>query len=146
MSLCGRGYGPAYTPREMRQMVISEFAGWLQAHTSKAARRLAPEWRRPAWRPTSPAATQREKPCCPPRQRAGIPLVAERTLGQNVAGGLRPMAGQRRGDQTSTGRYQASSPSLRAELEADDLWRSWVEWLQETADHGAGSGWARILD
>jgi hypothetical protein len=44
------------------------------------------------------------------------------------------------------GRYQASSPSLRAELEADDLWRSWVEWLQETADHGAGSGWARILD
>ncbi len=34
------------------------------------------------------------------------------------------------------GRYQASSPALRAELEADELWRDWVGWLRETADHG----------
>jgi hypothetical protein len=34
------------------------------------------------------------------------------------------------------GRYQASSPDLQAELEADGLWRSWLEWLRETADHG----------
>ena len=34
------------------------------------------------------------------------------------------------------GSYQASAPGLQAELEADDLWRSWIEWLRETADHG----------
>ena len=34
------------------------------------------------------------------------------------------------------GRYQASTLSLQAELEADDLWRSWIEWLRVTADHG----------
>ncbi len=34
------------------------------------------------------------------------------------------------------GRYQASTPSLQAELQADDQWRRWVEWLRVTADHG----------
>jgi hypothetical protein len=34
------------------------------------------------------------------------------------------------------GRYQASSPGLQAELETSDLWRSWIKWLRETADHG----------
>jgi hypothetical protein len=34
------------------------------------------------------------------------------------------------------GRYQASSPGLRAELEDGDLWRSWLEWLRETAGYG----------
>ena len=29
------------------------------------------------------------------------------------------------------GSYQASAPGLQAELEADDLWRSWIEWLRE---------------
>lgn len=33
-------------------------------------------------------------------------------------------------------RYEVSSPALRSELEADDLWHRWVEWLRETADHG----------
>lgn len=32
--------------------------------------------------------------------------------------------------------YQASSPSLRAELEGDDLWVSWLDWLRETFRHG----------
>lgn len=36
----------------------------------------------------------------------------------------------------SLDRYEASSPALRSELEADDLWRRWIEWLRETADHG----------
>jgi len=33
-------------------------------------------------------------------------------------------------------RYDAASPVLRSELEADELWRTWLEWLRETIDHG----------
>ncbi|MEU8180787.1 hypothetical protein AB0B85_20040 [Micromonospora sp. NPDC049044] len=33
-------------------------------------------------------------------------------------------------------RYQASSPHLRAELEGDDLWVTWLGWLNETISHG----------
>lgn len=32
--------------------------------------------------------------------------------------------------------YQASSPSLRAELERDDLWVAWLDWLRLTVMHG----------
>ncbi|MFE9203314.1 hypothetical protein [Micromonospora sp. NPDC007230] len=32
--------------------------------------------------------------------------------------------------------YQASSPSLRAELEGDDLWVAWLDWLRRTVSHG----------
>jgi hypothetical protein len=29
-------------------------------------------------------------------------------------------------------RYEASSPTLRAELERDDLWAAWLAWLRQT--------------
>ncbi|MEU7609123.1 hypothetical protein [Micromonospora sp. NPDC049204] len=32
--------------------------------------------------------------------------------------------------------YQASSPSVRAELDGDDLWAAWLDWLRETVSHG----------
>jgi hypothetical protein len=32
--------------------------------------------------------------------------------------------------------YQASSPNLRAELEGDDLWVTWLGWLRETVSRG----------
>lgn len=32
--------------------------------------------------------------------------------------------------------YQASAPILRAELEGNDLWVAWLDWLRETVDHG----------
>ncbi|MEU0155017.1 hypothetical protein, partial [Micromonospora fulviviridis] len=32
--------------------------------------------------------------------------------------------------------YQASSPSLHAELERDDLWVTWLDWLRQTVNHG----------
>jgi hypothetical protein len=32
--------------------------------------------------------------------------------------------------------YEASSPSLRADLEEDDLWMAWLDWLRETVSHG----------
>jgi hypothetical protein len=32
--------------------------------------------------------------------------------------------------------YEASSPSLRAELERDDLWVAWLDWLRRTVNHG----------
>ncbi|GAB3174095.1 hypothetical protein FHX75_14320 [Micromonospora palomenae] len=32
--------------------------------------------------------------------------------------------------------YQASSPSLRAELEGDDLWVAWLDWLRQAISHG----------
>ncbi|RKN42835.1 hypothetical protein D7223_22385 [Micromonospora endolithica] len=34
------------------------------------------------------------------------------------------------------GCYQGSSPSLRAELERDDLWVAWLDWLRQTVQHG----------
>ncbi len=32
--------------------------------------------------------------------------------------------------------YRTSSPSLRAELERDDLWVNWLDWLRGTVSHG----------
>lgn len=33
-------------------------------------------------------------------------------------------------------RYEAASPVLRVEWEADELWCRWLGWLRETVDHG----------
>ncbi|HEX8631381.1 MAG TPA: hypothetical protein VF755_24745 [Catenuloplanes sp.] len=32
--------------------------------------------------------------------------------------------------------YQASAPSLRAELDGEDLWVAWLDWLRGTVSHG----------
>ncbi len=33
-------------------------------------------------------------------------------------------------------RYEASPPQLRAELEGDDLWAAWLDWLRQTVSRG----------
>ncbi|WP_327309076.1 hypothetical protein OG730_40960 [Streptomyces sp. NBC_01298] len=36
-------------------------------------------------------------------------------------------------------RYEISAPTLRFELEADQLWCDWIGWLRETAGGGGFS-------
>ena len=59
---------------------------------------------------------------------AGIPVFKLTSNGPWLVG--------RREIEQAMNCYQASSPSLRAELEGDDLWVAWLDWLRETVSHG----------